>query len=137
MQSSDSKTKRTRKTVEETKAAAPNVAASSEEPTKTKRAPAAKKTQSDAVPPVKHRGSAKRAAEPVASQTVTEAVLSIPEPSLAALSVAAGASIQSVATVDPRRIAELAYSYWEARGHKGGSPEEDWLRAESELASRV
>jgi len=27
-------------------------------------------------------------------------------------------------------IARLAYSYWEARGCQGGSPEEDWLRAE-------
>ena len=27
----------------------------------------------------------------------------------------------------------LAYSYWLARGCEGGSPEEDWLRAEREL----
>ena len=31
------------------------------------------------------------------------------------------------------RIAELAYSYWEARGYQGGSPWEDWFRAEQEL----
>ena len=31
------------------------------------------------------------------------------------------------------QIAELAYSYWEARGCQGGSPEEDWARAEAEL----
>ena len=30
-------------------------------------------------------------------------------------------------------IAQLAYSYWEARGYQGGSPEEDWLRAEQQL----
>jgi hypothetical protein len=30
-------------------------------------------------------------------------------------------------------IAQLAYSYWEARGCQGGSPEEDWLRAEVEI----
>lgn len=30
-------------------------------------------------------------------------------------------------------IAQLAYSYWEARGRQGGSPEQDWLRAEQEL----
>src|SRR5216683_1099407 len=30
-------------------------------------------------------------------------------------------------------IARLAYSYWEARGCQGGSPHEDWFRAESEL----
>jgi hypothetical protein len=34
-------------------------------------------------------------------------------------------------------IAQLAYLYWEARGCKGGSPEEDWLRAEQELRSRA
>ena len=31
------------------------------------------------------------------------------------------------------QIAELAYSYWEARGGLGGSPWEDWFRAEQEL----
>ena len=30
-------------------------------------------------------------------------------------------------------IAHLAYSFWEARGRQGGSPEQDWLRAEQEL----
>ena len=34
-------------------------------------------------------------------------------------------------------IAKLAYSYWEARGYQGGSPEEDWLRAEQELNAKV
>jgi hypothetical protein len=34
-------------------------------------------------------------------------------------------------------IANLAYLYWEARGCQGGSPEEDWLRAERELIARV
>ena len=33
-------------------------------------------------------------------------------------------------------IANLAYSYWEARGCQGGCPEEDWLRAEEELRNR-
>ena len=33
------------------------------------------------------------------------------------------------------QIACLAYSYWEARGCQGGSSEEDWLRAEQELAA--
>jgi hypothetical protein len=35
--------------------------------------------------------------------------------------------------IDPENIARLAYSYWEARGCQGGSPEEDWLRAEQHL----
>jgi hypothetical protein len=34
-------------------------------------------------------------------------------------------------------IASLAYLYWEARGYQGGSPEEDWLRAERELRARA
>ena len=34
-------------------------------------------------------------------------------------------------------IARLAYSYWEARGYQGGSPEEDWLRAEQELRGHL
>jgi Protein of unknown function (DUF2934) len=34
-------------------------------------------------------------------------------------------------------IAQLAYSYWESRGYHGGSPEEDWLRAEQELRSNL
>jgi len=33
-------------------------------------------------------------------------------------------------------IAKLAYSYWEARGGRGGSPWEDWFRAERELKER-
>jgi len=38
--------------------------------------------------------------------------------------------------LDAREIERLAYSYWEARGRQGGSPEEDWLRAERELRNR-
>jgi hypothetical protein len=34
------------------------------------------------------------------------------------------------------QIATLAYSYWEARGYEGGSPEEDWARAEQELLNK-
>ena len=33
-------------------------------------------------------------------------------------------------------IASLAHSYWEARGEQGGSPWEDWFRAEQELLRR-
>ena len=34
------------------------------------------------------------------------------------------------------RIALLAYTYWEKRGCQGGSPEEDWYRAEREIRSQ-
>jgi hypothetical protein len=35
------------------------------------------------------------------------------------------------------RIALLAYNYWEQRGRVGGSPEEDWFRAEREILSQM
>jgi hypothetical protein len=35
-----------------------------------------------------------------------------------------------------REIAELAYSYWEARGRRHGSALEDWLSAERDLQRR-
>jgi hypothetical protein len=36
-------------------------------------------------------------------------------------------------THDPQKIAELAYTFWEARGRRDGSAEEDWARAEQAL----
>jgi hypothetical protein len=52
----------------------------------------------------------------------------------------AASAAQSVTSVLERptqlveeEIAELAYSFWEARGFQGGAPEDDWLRAEREL----
>jgi hypothetical protein len=39
--------------------------------------------------------------------------------------------------IEPEEIARLAYWYWEARGSQGGSPEEDWLRAERQLRAGV
>jgi hypothetical protein len=34
------------------------------------------------------------------------------------------------------QIALLAYSFWAERGYQGGSPEEDWFRAEQEIRRR-
>jgi hypothetical protein len=42
-----------------------------------------------------------------------------------------------VTTFGHDEIATLAYELWQARGCPHGSPEEDWLRAETELRSRV
>lgn len=39
--------------------------------------------------------------------------------------------------IEHDKIALLAYSYWEARGCPHGSPEEDWLRAESDLRQKA
>ena len=44
----------------------------------------------------------------------------------------------AVAHSIPRdEVARLAYSYWESRGGHGGSPEEDWRRAEQEVITRA
>ncbi|MEK7404525.1 MAG: DUF2934 domain-containing protein [Acidobacteriota bacterium] len=37
---------------------------------------------------------------------------------------------------DPEDIARLAYSYWAARGQEGGTPEQDWFRAEASLKNQ-
>jgi len=43
---------------------------------------------------------------------------------------------QAVISVSNDDIARLAYSFWEARGYQGGSPEEDWLLAEQQLTAK-
>ena len=52
-------------------------------------------------------------------------------------SAAESATAAAPAAPAPEQIAHLAYSYWEARGYQGGSPEEDWLRAERELRAQA
>jgi len=54
---------------------------------------------------------------------------------MAAATAPATQSVQNGPTSE--QIAGLAYSYWEARGFQGGSPEQDWLRAEQELAAKT
>lgn len=59
----------------------------------------------------------------------------------AGTSVAAPQEVSAAAVPVPyepshEEIATLAYLYWEARGCQGGSPDEDWTRAENELRSR-
>jgi hypothetical protein len=46
------------------------------------------------------------------------------------------ATDDEVSSPTQQQIAELAYSYYEARGAQGGSPWEDWFRAEDELKRR-
>ncbi|MGA3026069.1 MAG: DUF2934 domain-containing protein [Bryobacteraceae bacterium] len=48
--------------------------------------------------------------------------------------VAAASSNDIIST---EKIATLAFSYWESRGYQGGSPEDDWFRAENELRELV
>jgi hypothetical protein len=94
----------------------------------------------------------KRTSEPeiAVSQNTTPAVRRKPAPAhkkhtpVAAAEPAAGlAAAPEVAVEQPAAVeyqptredvAALAYSYWVGRGYQGGSPEEDWLRAERELS---
>ena len=49
----------------------------------------------------------------------------------------APAPTQASRTVSHEEIAKLAYCYWADRGFQGGSPEEDWLRAEQTLLASL
>jgi hypothetical protein len=87
----------------------------------------------------KHTTTAGETAVPVV-HTEQEPVSAAPDSILlpeAPLSIAT--VVVAVPVEEPTRaqIAELAYLYWEARGCHGGSPEEDWLRAEQELRQRA
>ena len=75
------------------------------------------------------RPRARRAAEPVETPAPVAAAPETVAPQADAAS--------SVYTPSSEEIAALAYSYWESRGCQGGCPEEDWVRAERELALRA
>src|SRR6266496_2216990 len=76
---------------------------------------------------------AKRSTDPVVeSSPSTDSIALAATPAHAASTNSAAAG--STAFED---IARLAYSYWQARGCQGGSPEEDWLRAEQELRGNL
>jgi hypothetical protein len=64
--------------------------------------------------------------KPVSAKRVKHAASPAEKPLAPAATAAVGEPSQD-------EIARLAYSYWEARGYAGGSPEEDWLCAQREL----
>ena len=77
-----------------------------------------------AAPARRKSASPKRVARPS-----TVGIYNTPAPETEVLSVEPAA----MAAVPQEAVALLAYEYAEARGFVGGSPEEDWLRAEQEL----
>ena len=46
-------------------------------------------------------------------------------------------AVQTVGGNPSEVIAKIAYGYWEARGRQGGSPIEDWVRAERECTNQA
>jgi hypothetical protein len=102
-------------------------------PRKKKGKPEAESTAEAAnAAPARRRAVKKPALEEVAP-SARQATVQTPDPQVRALSIQSplqeGVSYRE-------RIALLAYSYWEARGYQGGSPEEDWYRAEREVSSQ-
>jgi hypothetical protein len=132
MQFSNNKTKRTRKSAEES-ATAPSEgsAARVEDNAKPRQKRTTEKATESAAAVTNHRKATKKA-----SQTIPQTVPAV-EPVVARQSVAAEPSAarpgQKPRIVTREDIASLAYSYWENRGYQGGCSVEDWLRAEREL----
>jgi hypothetical protein len=86
-------------------------------------------SSSAAAAPVRHKPAAKPRLQRAAPQIETPAATS---------ELPASPALADAAYMPSRaEIADLAYSYWEARGYQGGSPAEDWLRAEQELRERI
>ena len=112
MQSTGSKSKRSRKIAEESAADLSQIpAAAAEETANIRRKISTPKAAAESTPAAKqHRGAAKKAPAAVAASPFPAA--------------------KPIGHAD---IATLAYSYWENRGYQGGSPEEDWFRAEKQL----
>jgi Protein of unknown function (DUF2934) len=115
-----------------------------------------KETSIEAAPAKNHRKTAVGAAAIPASESSLVAN-TLPENSDAPKVMSAAAGFESAsfdaAIIDPvgvvaapenskgpqysqEDVAKLAYSYWIARGHSHGAAEEDWLRAEAELAGK-
>ena len=85
-------------------------------------------TSSAAAAPARRKSaSPKRVSRPAGIAATPES-----EPEVQAATVFAAAVTPAGSFQDA--VARLAYSYWEARGCQGGSPEADWLRAEQELS---
>src|SRR4051794_19505242 len=91
-----------------------------------------------AVPVRRKPVSAKRTTRPAVEVSNT----AVAEPEVLVLAAAASATSTAIAPATlsaesfQDAVARLAYSYWEARGYQGGSPEADWLRAEQELSAK-
>lgn len=87
------------------------------------RQPRKRTTRSSSTAPAAH-------STPASAAPVTAAAPPAPVPETTAAQPAPKAAPY---TPPAEEIARLAYHYWQARGCPGGSPEEDWFRAEHDL----
>jgi Protein of unknown function (DUF2934) len=154
-----SNSKKTTKNANEAIVNEKNVAAAAEiaaKPSASRSSRSKKETSIEATPAKNHRKTAIGAAAIPASESslVANTLPEIPD-APKAMAAAAGSDSASVDTaiIDPvgvvaapetstgpqyshEDVAKLAYSYWIARGHSHGAADEDWLRAEAELAGK-
>src|SRR2546427_365079 len=93
--------------------------------------PAAKPTTTR-VRSSKHSSKAVSTAEPEIETPTAE--LEFEQPVPAALETLS--AVMAPAEDAQQEIAAIAYGYWAARGCQGGSPVEDWSRAEAEYRQR-
>jgi len=86
----------------------------------------------------KRQSSAKKPSAPKKSVIVEASALGTAKELQASPPAGKGAepALPNSSVSERERVALLAYSYWEARGCQGGTPEEDWFRAENEIRSR-
>jgi|SRR5581483_7979539 len=127
--------KKTRKIAEETTAAAPETgtpeAAAKLRATKPS---TPKKNETNETMSAKHH---RKTSSSVTAETSDDKAQA---PKTMAGSAGASSASSGFATsreVSHTEIAKLAHSYWIARGYAHGSAEEDWLRAERELKSKL
>ncbi len=110
---------------------AENTTIASEQPLKAHaRKATSRQGKSEATPTQRHRKSSGAAPAEVIAATPESAIASetlVPQ-------VAMQAQVVRQREASAGDIARLAYSFWQARGHQHGSPEQDWLRAERQLA---
>jgi Protein of unknown function (DUF2934) len=139
MQSKKTSSKKTHNIAETSNAAVPELKSTAAEITpkpREQRSSTVKKNETiETTSAKRHR----KAAPPLAPEST---------PAPKAMAAVAGAGVGSPAQnsgvqskvdkplVTRDEIAQLAHSYWAARGYAHGDPEEDWLRAEHELLAQ-
>jgi hypothetical protein len=121
------------------------------EAVETAQAEVVKKTRATKSSPTKSSASSKSAASPKhhhsAATDKVKAVKPIALAEIAAEAVSAVAESNAIAEearpiteereIGHEDIARLAHSFWAARNYADGSADEDWLRAEKELALKL
>lgn len=129
---SNKASKKTRKVTDETVTAAPEISAAGEATgnARNSRSSKSKKTEAAEMGLASHQHKA-------GFSSTAEASTAGNAPAAKTMAAAASSDI-ATSPAHPathEEIAELAHSYWAARGYAHGSAEADWLRAEQDLTA--